>query len=804
MPNDKLVDLTPVDVTFFPGERPTDIKLEGMMSQAEQAIESVESAIGDAFGESLQDENVWISNFSRDIGDRDLLNPILTPDVEINSYAQTLTLGKNEHELDLIPVGNGSSIISSSSDSSVVPGQFKSTAQELVEEGDWTILPGRTEDGIEKNSRKLITHSCSNGQSVIFSQVTSGRGSAYSGARHNTIPSVVQANAGGPFCSVAVSDQPNNIYTFTLPAESNSLNQVYEDVTPSLSNTAAGVGAGQQLKLPEYLFDASALDMGSDDITTGQGQFFPGNIIRIYDWQEKKVVDGLLSVQASPLAASRRFEIICQFRADISIDEVSGQYLIVTSGVQLSNMVAALQREVFFHTHSGDDMLRGVEHSNLFGLRTGDVAVDRSRYYGPSSIDSNDHSMYLHRNGFDTLDIGGGGNILRGDLLVGSQDLGNPIDHEHHNLDDDSFAILFGSSDSKSGGIFFDKEREHNIPAGFLTIPSSFSDTAIVILGSVDDTSQLLRTTFIDGNLRVGEDVVLGTTESNNTIITGNLQTKDLTVTPSLLQSTSTNLSFANFSLTSSDLTSSSSQAHFNRVKIADGDVLEPGLAFEQDTDTGLYRSNTDDASLVSGGTEALRFNNTYVSSKRNHRFEDGSESIPAVSFNSDVDTGLYRPGEGSLSVSSNGTEHSRFDADGLLYTTATAAQYSDLAERYESDTSLSPGDVIKLGGTKEITLTDQAGDPDVFGVISTAPALMMNESAGSDVTHPFVALVGRVPCKVVGPVNKFERLIASDTSGVAMRITGSESLGGMIIGRALQNKESEGVELIEIAIGKF
>ena len=40
------------------------------------------------------------------------------------------------------------------------------------------------------------------------------------------------------------------------------------------------------------------------------------------------------------------------------------------------------------------------------------------------------------------------------------------------------------------------------------------------------------------------------------------------------------------------------------------------------------------------------------------------------------------------------------------LHATSTAAQYSDLAERYEADSAMEPGDVVKIGGEKEITTT--------------------------------------------------------------------------------------------------
>jgi hypothetical protein len=134
-----------------------------------------------------------------------------------------------------------------------------------------------------------------------------------------------------------------------------------------------------------------------------------------------------------------------------------------------------------------------------------------------------------------------------------------------------------------------------------------------------------------------------------------------------------------------------------------------------------------------------------------------------------------------------------------VFHGVATSARYADLAERYETDTPVSPGDVVILGGTKEITPSTVVNDPMVFGVISTNPAIRMNEAAGSDDTHPFVALVGRVPCRVVGKVKKGEWLVTSEHRGVAkVQDPSTHNVG---FARSLVNKETEGIELIEVVL---
>jgi hypothetical protein len=137
-------------------------------------------------------------------------------------------------------------------------------------------------------------------------------------------------------------------------------------------------------------------------------------------------------------------------------------------------------------------------------------------------------------------------------------------------------------------------------------------------------------------------------------------------------------------------------------------------------------------------------------------------------------------------------------DASGDLYAnifsgTASSARYADLAERYEADAILEPGTVVCFGGTKEITACDHENDHAVAGVVSTDPAYMMNSAAGNNDTHPYIALTGRVPVKVVGPVAKGDLLVASGVKGHAM--ANNNAKAGTIIGKAIGSSNSgEGV----------
>ena len=533
MADDKLRELTPIAIDFVPGERPTDEKLEGMMTQVSEGMDFLEGTLGDLFGDAGFN-TLYTTNIGRDLGTRHALNLLMQPDVQITNYVQTLTAGKVEHELDLIPVGSGSTILVASTDTSIFvnPANYKLSESELEVPGDWTIRPGKLEDGIEKNSRKLITHQPSSGGTITFALVTSGRGSAYQGARFNTIPTVAQAEAGGPFLDVVLSDVSNNIYTITLPAHNTQYNELGESADASLSNTVPALGQGQQYELASYFFDATGLDMAADDLL-GDPKYFPLNTIKIYDWDAKKEIEGVDYIQASFNAAARKYQFTVKYRPDVLLDTGAGRYMIVQSGTSVYEMLGALQKEVFNHKHDGDDMVRAISHKALMDLRKGDTDTgNRSAWYGTSNIENNDHSNYLHRDGFTDSDTGAGGNIMRGHVVVGSTVTGDAAEHENHNLDADSHSVSFGHID-EGGSIYFDKVRDHNLTEGRGNIPQNFADTALVIEGSVDDTTGLRKTAYIDGNLRVGKDVALGTTADDDVFISGDLYVhQNVTLTP--------------------------------------------------------------------------------------------------------------------------------------------------------------------------------------------------------------------------------------------------------------------------------
>jgi filamentous hemagglutinin len=133
------------------------------------------------------------------------------------------------------------------------------------------------------------------------------------------------------------------------------------------------------------------------------------------------------------------------------------------------------------------------------------------------------------------------------------------------------------------------------------------------------------------------------------------------------------------------------------------------------------------------------------------------------------------------------------------VFAKATSAQYADLAEKYTADAEYTPGTVLVFGGTAEVTVNAVAGDTKVAGVVSTNPSYTMNSGLESEHVAT-VALTGRVPTMVVGPVRKGDLMVAA---GLGRAQSSIDPKVGSVIGKALE--DFDGVEgTIEVVVGRF
>ena len=131
------------------------------------------------------------------------------------------------------------------------------------------------------------------------------------------------------------------------------------------------------------------------------------------------------------------------------------------------------------------------------------------------------------------------------------------------------------------------------------------------------------------------------------------------------------------------------------------------------------------------------------------------------------------------------------------VYGTAVHAQYADLAEIYVPDTIYEPGTVVVFGGDAEITVSGKFADARVAGAVSTNPAYLMN----TETVGVAVALRGRIPVKVIGPVHKGDGLVTGTVAGYAASIGAQTIYGQAVFAKSLETNLDEGEKVITAVI---
>jgi hypothetical protein len=120
----------------------------------------------------------------------------------------------------------------------------------------------------------------------------------------------------------------------------------------------------------------------------------------------------------------------------------------------------------------------------------------------------------------------------------------------------------------------------------------------------------------------------------------------------------------------------------------------------------------------------------------------------------------------------------------------------------YVSDENYAPGTVVEFGGEQEITISSASHSTAVAGIVSTNPSYLMNSTQTGDHVLP-IALTGRVPCRVQGPVRKGDVLVTSSIPGVAQRI-GMNWQPGCVLGKSMEAIDNTEIQTIEVAVGRL
>ena len=151
----------------------------------------------------------------------------------------------------------------------------------------------------------------------------------------------------------------------------------------------------------------------------------------------------------------------------------------------------------------------------------------------------------------------------------------------------------------------------------------------------------------------------------------------------------------------------------------------------------------------------------------------------------SNVSTGTIEATSGTI-----GTLNSTTINATSLNGTASRAKYADIAEKYSTDFTYEPGTVLGFGGSKELTIYNEGMK--LCGVVSTKPGYMLNSEANGQ----YIALKGRVPCKIIGTASKGQYIIASNNGiGVAVDDYTFEQ-SKLLLGIAINDSKDSVVEI--------
>jgi len=345
----------------------------------------------------------------------------------------------------------------------------------------------------------------------------------------------------------------------------------------------------------------------------------------------------------------------------------------------------------------------------------------------------------------------------------------------------------------------------------------AYSGSAFVTIGpastSGEGTSGAIVTTITDNG---ASDHVVVQMYVNNVIC--GIWSKDATFTPAAaisgfatigpglnMSTTVTNAVF-NGTATNADTLDTLNSTSFMRSDAATSNNTSISIL----ADTGLYVGGDSDGRIFVTGTDVYVSNQTQDGDTI-FQVNDGGVTTTALTLDGATanatiaKTLTINSGSAVTALINGGTSGvGNIGASGAVFNTvfakATTAEYADMAERFHADAEYTSGTVVELGGVNEITLCQDDLSNKVFGVVSTKAAYLMNGGAGTNATHPPIAMTGRVPVNVMGFVTKGDRLVSAG-NGVARSANLDEITAFNVIGRALESKTDEGIGSVEAIV---
>ena len=364
-----------------------------------------------------------------------------------------------------------------------------------------------------------------------------------------------------------------------------------------------------------------------------------------------------------------------------------------------------------------------------------------------------------------------------------------------------------------------------NITGGNLTTGGKVIASGNVDGLNINSNQQVIAT----GNITGGNLITAGLISATGNITGGNLS--GTLITGTLTTATQPNITSVG-SLTSLTVTGNiSSGAGATTINslitttgnITGGNLITGGLASVTGNITGgnlitaglvSATGNVDGGNLTTGGrvlaTGNITGGNLTTGGLIVTTGNVNSNNIIAtstISATGNITGGNLSVGTGTITVSNilnsganaTGNIGNSTNYFNTVFAQATSAQYADLAEKYLADADYAPGTVLSFGGTAEVTASAQDHDPLIAGVVSTRPAYQMNSSLEGE--HVAVlALVGRVPCRVQGPVTRGAMMVSA---GNGLARAEAQPAMGTVIGKALEDFDGD-QGTIEIVVGRL
>lgn len=150
-------------------------------------------------------------------------------------------------------------------------------------------------------------------------------------------------------------------------------------------------------------------------------------------------------------------------------------------------------------------------------------------------------------------------------------------------------------------------------------------------------------------------------------------------------------------------------------MKLIDGTASLPGVTFNAESGSGMYRFASHDIRFSVSGVDQIRMTDTGVTFPLGitsaMKVTDGTEALPAYSFTSSTALGLYRPAVNILGVSSAGVERLRVDDTGRILINTKTASLGTAVLQVNGVTGMTTGSplsgIFGAGSSTDVFTTD-------------------------------------------------------------------------------------------------